>query len=57
MQKKILFIGFVLMMTSTLQLKAQYSETDGTYKRWFVGSTMFVLGNLDKILLTSLNSI
>ncbi|WP_310588264.1 hypothetical protein [Dyadobacter sp. CY345] len=46
MQKRILFIGFVLMMTSTLQLKAQYAKTDSTYKRWFVGSTIFLLGNL-----------
>ena len=46
MQKRILFIGFVLMMTSTLQLKAQYAKTDSTYKRWFVGSTLFLLGNL-----------
>ena len=46
MQKKILFIGFVLMMTSTLQLKAQYAKTDSSYKRCFVGSTLFLLGNL-----------
>jgi len=46
MQKKILFIGFVLMITSALQLKAQYAETDSTYKRWFIGSTVFLLGNL-----------
>ena len=45
MQKKILFIGFVLMMTSTLHLKAQYTKTDSTYKKWFVGSTLFMLGN------------
>ena len=37
------------MMTSTLQLRAQYAITDSTYKRWFVGSTMFLLGNLDKV--------
>lgn len=49
MQKKILFIGFVLMMTSTLQLKAQYAKTDSTYKRCFVGSTLFLLGNLDQV--------
>lgn len=45
MQKKVLFIGFVLMMTSIPQLKAQYTQTDSTYKRWFVGSTIFLLGN------------
>jgi hypothetical protein len=45
MQKKILFIGFVILMTSSLPLKAQYAKTDSTYKRWFVGSTIFLLGN------------
>ena len=49
MQKRILFIGFVLIMTSALQLKAQYAKTDSSYKRCFVGSTLFVLGNLDKV--------
>ncbi len=44
MRKKILFIGFVLMMTSSLQLKAQ----DSTDKKYFVGSTFLLLGNLDK---------
>ena len=48
-QKKILFIGFVLMITSTTQLRAQYSKQDSTYKRCFVGSTLFLLGNLDPV--------
>jgi hypothetical protein len=46
MQKKILVVGFALIMTGTLQLKAQYAKTDSTYKKWFVGSTLFLLGNL-----------
>ena len=46
MQKKILFIGFVLIITGTLQLQAQYAKTDSSYKRCFVGSTLFLLGNL-----------
>lgn len=46
MQKKILCIGFVLMMTSTLHLKAQYAKQDSTYKKYFVGSTFLMLGNL-----------
>jgi hypothetical protein len=49
MKNKILFIGFILMMTSTLQLKAQYDKTDSTYRRWFVGSSLFVLGNFDTV--------
>lgn len=48
MQKKILLIAVVLMMTTTFSLKAQYAKTDSTYKKWFVGSTLFLLGNLDK---------
>jgi hypothetical protein len=46
MQKKILFMGFALMMAGTGNLRAQYAKTDSTYKRWFVGSSMFLLGNL-----------
>ncbi len=49
MQKKILFIVLVLLMTSTLELQAQYAKTDSTYKRWFVGSTLFLLGNLASV--------
>lgn len=49
MQKKILFIFFVVMMTNTIQLKAQYDKQDSTYKKFFFGSTMFVLGNFDKV--------
>lgn len=46
MQRKILLIGFVLMITSAIQLKAQYAKSDSVYKRWFIGSSMFLLGNL-----------
>ena len=48
MQKKILWIGFVLMMTSTIQVNAQDTKKDSTYRKWFVGSSLFMLGNLDK---------
>lgn len=44
MQKTILFIGFVLIITSALQLNAQSS----TSKKYFVGSTFLMLGNLDE---------
>jgi hypothetical protein len=46
MKRKVLFIGFALLITSTLQLNAQYAKADSTHKRWFVGSTLFLLGNL-----------
>lgn len=45
MQHKILSIAMVLMMTVTLHLNAQYASTDSTYNKWFIGSTIFLLGN------------
>jgi hypothetical protein len=48
MQKKNLWIGLAFVLASSLQLKAQYAKTDSTYKRWFVGTSLFtILGNLD----------
>ena len=49
MQKKNLFIGLVLIMTNTLQLNAQNANQNGTYKKWFIGSTIFLLGNLSSV--------
>lgn len=40
------FIGVIFLFTSTLPLTAQYAKTDSTYKRRFIGSTLFLLGNL-----------
>ncbi len=49
MQNKILLFALTLLMASNLQVKAQYSKQDSIYKRWFVGTSLFVLlGNLDK---------
>ncbi len=49
MLKKILLFALTLLVISTPQIKAQYSNTDSTYKRWFVGSTLFLVGNLDQV--------
>lgn len=49
MQKKILWIGLVLFLTSSLQMNAQYAKTDSIYKKYFVGSTLFLLGNLSTV--------
>lgn len=46
MQKKFLLLTLAILMTSTFHLKAQYSKQDSTFKKHFVGSTLFVLGNL-----------
>lgn len=48
MQKQRLWIGLALLLASSLKVNAQYAETDSTYNRWFVGTSLFVLlGNLD----------
>lgn len=45
MQKKILFIGVFLMLTGTLTLKAQSARKDSSYRKYFIGSTLLMLGN------------
>jgi hypothetical protein len=45
MKKQILLFTLALMMASTIQLKAQYAKQDSTYKKYFVGSTLLMLGN------------
>jgi hypothetical protein len=49
MQKKILWIGLVLVLTSSLKVKAQYAKEDSTFPKHFIGSTMFLLGNLSSV--------
>ncbi len=49
MQKKILWIGLVLVLTTGLQVNAQTSTQNITYKRWFIGSSLLMLGNFDKV--------
>lgn len=49
MQKKMVFMGILFLVTTNLRLNAQYDKTDTTYRRWFVGTSLFVfLGNLDR---------
>ena len=47
MQKKMIWIGLALVLAHSLQVHAQYAKQDSTYKKHFVGSTLFLLGNLD----------
>lgn len=47
MEKKFLWIGIVIVLINSFQVNAQYSKEDSTFKRCFVGSTLFMLGNLD----------
>lgn len=48
MQKKILWITLAFVLAGSLQVRAQYAKQDSTYKKWFVGSTLLLFGNLDK---------
>lgn len=45
MQKKFLIISTLLLMTSAHVLKAQNVKQDGIGKKWFIGSTLYLLGN------------
>jgi hypothetical protein len=45
MQKNIILMGLVIVLTCSTHVQAQYAKTDSTYRRWFAGSTLFVLGN------------
>lgn len=46
MQKKMLQIGLVFVLASSLQVNAQSAKRDSTYRKWFIGSTLLMLGNL-----------
>ena len=35
------------MLTSTIQLSAQYTRQDSTFSKCFLGSSLFMLGNID----------
>jgi hypothetical protein len=48
MQKKILWIGLVLLLASSIQVNAQRAKRDSTYKKWFVGSSFYMLGNFSQ---------
>ena len=44
MKNKILTLA--ILFTLSFNLRAQYNQKDSTYKECFVGTTMFLLGNL-----------
>jgi len=48
MQKFILVISLTFLFFNSTQLNAQYSKEDNSHPKYFVGSTMFVLGNFAK---------
>jgi hypothetical protein len=48
MHKKVIQLAMIMAIFISQNLQAQYTKSD-SYKKWFVGSTMFLLGNLDKV--------
>ena len=49
MQKTKIMLVLALLSAFSLNLQAQYAKTDNTYKKHFVGSTLFLLGNFSKV--------
>lgn len=49
MQKKIVSIGLAFVLASSLHVNAQDKNTDSHYKKWFIGSTLLMLGNFDNV--------
>ena len=49
MRTKGLLLGVVVVLTSTLQLSAATAQQDSTFRRWFIGSSLFLLGNFDRV--------
>lgn len=49
MQSRISVLIFMLILAANFQLNAQYDSQDSDYKRCFVGSSFFFLGNFSKV--------
>lgn len=48
MQKKIIWVVITLLIASSFWIRAQDMNRDGSQRKWFVGSTLLLLGNFDK---------
>lgn len=46
MKRKILAISLVILLAGSFNLDAQYARQDTSFKKCFIGSTLFLLGNL-----------
>lgn len=49
MQKNLILMGLVIALTVTSQLSAQQTKQDSTSRKFFVGSTLLLLGNLSTV--------
>lgn len=45
MQKKILFIGIAFVLAGSFQVNAQNAKQETPFRRYFIGSTLLMLGN------------
>lgn len=48
MQKKVLQIVLALVLASGLQVHAQNAKQDSTYRRFYIGSSLYLFGNFDR---------
>lgn len=48
MQKKVLWFALIII-ASSFPVNAQYAQEDSIPRRWFVGSTLFLLGNFSSV--------
>jgi len=46
MNNKISIFGFIVLLITSLQVNAQYTKQDSTYRKWYIGSSAFLLANL-----------
>lgn len=46
MQKRMVWFGLAFVVASTLHVRAQSANTDSTFRKWFIGSSFLMLGNL-----------
>lgn len=48
MQKNFLRISLALLLAGSIQVNAQDIKKDSTYKKWYFGSTLYLLGNFSE---------
>lgn len=48
MQKKMVGLALILWIINVLHVSAQQSTPNSTYPKWYVGSTLYLLGNFTK---------
>lgn len=49
MLKKVFGIALAFLLASQVQVRAQETQQDKPYKKWFVGSTFLLFGNFSKV--------